>query len=78
MVAPQATFLMMTHYQAPASSIDLAAIARRIFTTGKITRDDEHYFFQAIAADYALSPDELKQIQRISQHLDMGLLKVSD
>jgi hypothetical protein len=70
--------LMMTNYQTPTSRIDLAAIARRIFTSGKITRDDEYCFFQAIAADHALSPDELKQIQRISQHLDMGLLKVSD
>jgi len=61
-----------------SSSFTLGPIIQRIFTSGKITQADECGFFRAIAADQVLSTEELSQIRRISDHLDMGLLKVVD
>lgn len=59
-------------------SCALGPIIQRIFTSGKITQADECGFFQAIAADKILSTEELSQIRRIFDYLDMGLLKVVD
>ena len=56
----------------------LGPIIQRIFSSGKITQADECGFFRAIAADQVLSAEELNQIRRIFDHLDMGLLKVVD
>lgn len=56
----------------------LGPIIQRIFTSGKITQADESGFFRAIAADRILSAEELSQIRRIFDYLDMGLLKVVD
>ncbi|MBD1861654.1 MULTISPECIES: hypothetical protein [Trichocoleus] len=56
----------------------IGPIIQRIFTSGKITQADECGFFMAIASDAVLSAEELSQIRRISDHLDMGLLKVVD
>ncbi|MBD2098560.1 hypothetical protein H6F90_26165 [Trichocoleus sp. FACHB-591] len=56
----------------------IGPIIQRIFTSGKITQADEYGFFSAIASDAVLSAEELSQIRRISDHLDMGLLKVVD
>ena len=56
----------------------LGPIIQRIFSSGKITQADECGFFRAIASDTVLSAEELNQIRRIFDHLDMGLLKVVD
>ena len=56
----------------------LGPIIQRIFYSGKITQADECGFFRAIASDTVLSAEELNQIRRIFDHLDMGLLKVVD
>ena len=60
------------------SSFTVGPIIQRIFTSGKITQADECGFFQAIASDAVLSAEELHQVRRISDHLNMGLLKVVD
>jgi hypothetical protein len=67
---------MNTDISSPSSVI--RPIIQRIFASGKITQADEYGFFTAIASDAVLSAEELSQIRRIFDHLDMGLLKVMD
>jgi hypothetical protein len=53
-------------------------VVRRIFDTGKITRDDNNVLLRATVSDYPLTRDELHQVRRVFDWLQMGLLEVVD
>ncbi|MGJ3247200.1 MAG: hypothetical protein ACFE0I_14150 [Elainellaceae cyanobacterium] len=63
---------------APISSNMLGEAIHRIFDTGKITREDKNVLLRATASNYSLTVDELHQVRRVFDRLQMGLLKVVD
>lgn len=67
---------MQTLGTIPQTSI--AQVLDRIFASGKITRSDENYLLRATLSNHTLNEVELRQINRVLNHLQMGLLKVVD
>lgn len=56
----------------------LIEVINRIFASGRITRADEESLMRAMTSEHPLSGDELSQVRRVLERLQMGLLKVVD
>ena len=56
----------------------LDQVINRIFASGRITKADENTFLWATLADEPLSREEMHQVRRVLERLQMGLIKVVD
>lgn len=61
-----------------SAQLTIVQVIDRIVRSGRITRLDENYFFQAMVADTPLSHEEQSQVRNVFDRLRMGLLQVVD
>lgn len=69
---------MMMINVAPFAAVSLGQVIKRILGTGRITRDDEVFFQKAMRSETPLDADEMEQVAKVYDRLQMGLLKVVD
>lgn len=67
---------MQTQVDLPKTPID--QVIDRIFSTRRITRDDQTRFMQALLSKSTLTESEQSQINRVFDALRSGLIKVVD
>jgi hypothetical protein len=51
-------------------------LAQQIFASGQITRADENLLHQITMSEIILSREDLNQIRRVMERLQMGLLRL--
>ncbi len=56
----------------------IESVAERIFSSGKITREDNQALLRAALEQSLLTSDEMTQVRGLYERLQMGLLKVVD
>ncbi len=59
-----------------SAQLTIVQVIDRIVRSGRITRLDENYFFQAMVTDTPLSHEEQSQVRNVFDRLRMGLLQV--
>ncbi len=68
----------MQSESSPTPKFSVESVARRILESGKITPADKNCLYRATLSEIALSSDELIQVRRIMERLQMGLVRVVD
>ncbi len=63
---------------APFTAVSIGQVIKRILGTGKITHDDELFFHQAMRSETPLDDEEMDQVTKVYDRLQMGLIKVAD
>jgi hypothetical protein len=60
----------------PTSRMSVELVVRRILESGIITNADKNWLYRATLSEILLTSDELMQVRRVMDRLQMGLVRV--
>jgi hypothetical protein len=60
------------------TELSLQQVVQRVLSSGRITTAERIWFHRMIVADLTLTPETMLQVRRLSERLQMGLIKVVD
>jgi hypothetical protein len=60
----------------PMHRMSIESVIRRILESGMITNADKNWLYRATLSEIYLTNDELNQVRRVMDRLQMGLVRV--